>query len=77
MWYTLGVNSYGKPSCAGPFSSEDEARQCKEDIPQITEVIELPTRSLQKAKGMIRLRQARGDHDLDSGSMRIRGYNDI
>ncbi len=74
-WWTWGYNSYGRAALAGPFATDDEARQCKDEIPQIIDVIELPTRSMQKAKAMIRFRQAKGDHDLDSGSMKIKGYD--
>jgi len=72
-WWSWGYNSYGKPSIAGPFDDEAQGRECKDDIPQIVDVVELPTRSMQRAKSMLRFQQAKNDHDLDSGSMRIHG----
>lgn len=76
MWFAVGKNSYGRPAICGPFATDDEANtQAKEKIPGIIEIIELPTSSMQKAKSILKFRQAQGDHTLDSASMRIRGYD--
>ena len=74
MWFSLGTNSYGKRVICGPFSDETEAREKSVDqIPQISDVIELPTKSLDSAKKMIKFRQAQSSHDLDDGLQNIRG----
>lgn len=74
-WWAVGYDMYGKPAIAGAFASDEDAReQAKDRIPQITEIIELPTRSMPTAKRILKFRTAQDSHDLNTGMKPIRGY---
>jgi len=74
-WFAIGIDSYGKRAVAGPFASDEEARAAKDAIPQITDIKELPTTSLAKAKAILKYQQAYGSGDLSDGLQRMRGYD--
>jgi hypothetical protein len=75
-YYAIGFDSYGKPACAGAYLSYDDAKQQAADqIPQIVEIVELPTSNMQRAKGMLKLKLSQMSHSLDIGMQPMRGYN--
>lgn len=73
-YYAVGLDSRGTPSVSGPFGSYDEAKDAQSKIPQITEIKELPTRNIARAKQMLRYQQTYGTGSLDEGMKNIKGY---
>lgn len=74
-WWALGMDMYGKPAICGPFITDDEARtRARDTIQGIIEVRALPTKSMSRAKSMLRFEEAERTGSLDAVRMNIRGF---
>jgi hypothetical protein len=74
-WWARGVDMYGHDTLMGAYSSDDEARErAKERIVGIIDVIPLPTRSMPRAKSMLRYQEAESTGDINAVNRKYRGY---
>jgi hypothetical protein len=74
-YWVTGLDMMGKPSIAGWFSTEDEAKLAQNEIVGIKQVHALPTKNMARAKSMLRYQTASSQGSLDAGvNQQIRGY---
>lgn len=72
-WWAWGLDMHNKPVICGPFVTDDDARQdARDKINGIVNVVALPTKSMPKAKAMLRFKWSQDFGNLDDGMQPIR-----